>query len=305
MRCCLPDASTSTPTGGGCMSEHPDATRHRRAPDLAADAGLPTTTGPAWDWQWEDYLYPAELTGGQDVLRNILDLHDPEQWLRAERILSAGRQLQLAADPSLIRRSFTAGHWRALHAHLFGDLYSWAGQFRSVDFAKFDGIDRLNPFAHADDLDTHAGELMTWIRDEAMFATRPRAGVLAGLTVFVQTANMIHPFREGNGRTLRVLAEHVADAAGYRLEWSRIPDDLEHAALVMTYRGQDRYLAEALDTALDPRTTRTALNNSPTSWHLRRQGADLLASASMDSPHDAAASILVRALQAPAVGLGD
>ena len=34
--------------------------------------------------------------------------------------------------------------------------------------------------------------------------------------------NMIHPFREGNGRVQRLLFEHLALAAGYDLDWKDI-----------------------------------------------------------------------------------
>lgn len=34
--------------------------------------------------------------------------------------------------------------------------------------------------------------------------------------------NMIHPFREGNGRVQRLLFEHLSLAAGYDLDWGKI-----------------------------------------------------------------------------------
>lgn len=226
----------------------------------ASDAGWEPAV--PWDWTWEDYLYPSTETGGAEVLRNLPGLRDPEQWLRADRALPFVRQLELIDNPQLVPRTFDVAHWQGIHRQLFGDLYSWAGQFRSVDIAKFDGVERYTSFVSCDELDVHAGELLSWVRDEAMFAGASRDATVAGLTVFTGTANLIHPFREGNGRTLRVLSEHVAEQAGYRLDWSAIPDDLEHAALVMTSRGQDRFLAEALDAALSPSAQHTS-NLSP------------------------------------------
>lgn len=235
------------------MSSRDPATPHASAAPAVSpgdDAGWEPAV--PWDWTWEDYLYPTAETGGAEVLRNIPGLRDPEQLFRADRALSFVRHLELIENPQLVPRSFDVAHWQAIHRQLFGDLYSWAGQFRSVDMAKFDGIDRYTPFVSSDELEVHAAELLSWVRDEAMFAGGTRNATVAGLTVFTGTANLIHPFREGNGRTLRVLSEHVAEHAGYRLDWSAIPEDLEHAALVMTSRGQDRFLAEALDAALSP-----------------------------------------------------
>ena len=266
------------------MSSRDPATPHVSAAPYVSpgdDAGWEPAV--PWDWTWEDYLYPTAETGGAEVLRNIPGLRDPEQLLRADRALSFVRHLELVDNPRLVPRSFDVAHWQGVHRQLFGDLYSWAGQFRSVDMAKFDGIDRYTPFVSSDELDVHAGELMRWVRDEAMFAGSTRNATVAGLTVFTGTANLIHPFREGNGRTLRVLSEHVAEHAGYRLDWSAISEDLEHAALVMTSRGQDRFLAEAFDAALSPaphaatpslspahRVSATSADAAPTSspWQL-------------------------------------
>lgn len=264
----------------------------------------PTTSSPAdecapavpWDWSWEDYLYPGTETGGAEVLRNTLGLRDPEQLFRAERALSFLRQLELSEHLDLVPHTFDTAHWRGIHRQLFGDVYSWAGQFRSVDMAKFDGIDRYTPFVYSDDLDTHAAELMGWVRDEAMFAGGTRNAAVAGLTVFTGTANLIHPFREGNGRTLRVLSEHVAAQAGYRLDWSAIPADLEHAALVMTSRGQDRFLAEAIDAALSPAPH--AATPSPSPPH--RLGATSADVAPTSSPWQLTSAAMVGRASAPA-----
>jgi len=235
----------------------PDPLGHGPSLPLSGDGWEPAVP---WDWSWEDYLYPGTETGGAEVLRNIPGLRDPEQLFRAERVLSFVHQLELVDHPELVPRTFTVAHWQGIHRQLFGDVYSWAGQFRSVDMAKFDGLDRYTPFVSSDDLEVHAGELLSWVRDEAMFAGHSRAAAVAGLTVFTGTANLIHPFREGNGRTLRVLSEHVAEHAGYQLDWSAVPEDLEHAALVMTSRSQDRFLAEAIDAALSaaPHSARSA-----------------------------------------------
>lgn len=257
--------------------------------------------GPLWDRQWEDYLYPLAETGGEEVLHNRLGLRDPDDLEMAERALSAGRQLQLARDPSLVPRTFTVAHWQAIHRHLFRDLYDWAGQFRTVDIARPIGPQQAVPFVDADELHTKGAELMGWLRDEHMFAGRPRAGVVSGVTIALATANVIHPFREGNGRTQRVLAEHLAEAAGYRLDWSRIPTRLEHAAQMMAYYDQPHYLADVLDTALtrqpEARTADTAITGDDAAvpavsvaspWLTSRAAADVLTTARA-AEHTAAA----------------
>jgi cell filamentation protein len=153
-------------------------------------------------------------------------------------------------------------------------------------------------FAPSDELPARSSDLMAWIRDEHMFADRPRHGFVAGLTIALATANKLHPFREGNGRVQRILAEHIAQHAGYRLDWSEIPAYAQDAAQFAAYHDQPEYLAGILDSALTeiPRTT------SP--WRLPGTGTDVLAAArtSTHSPATAPASAPLHATQ---LGYGD
>jgi cell filamentation protein len=43
---------------------------------------------------------------------------------------------QLNSGQVQIPHTFDAAHVKAIHAHLFQDVYDWAGEFRTVDMAK-------------------------------------------------------------------------------------------------------------------------------------------------------------------------
>ena len=96
-------------------------------------------------------------------------------------------------------------------------MYEWAGEFRTVDIFKEE-----HGFAPADHLESYAEELLGQIREANMFAGRDRAGVVEGLMYTMQAVNIVHPFREGNGRTQRIMTEHIAEHAGYVLDWTCI-----------------------------------------------------------------------------------
>ena len=72
------------------------------------------------------YLYP-----GASVLRNRLGLTDPDQLDKVERRLVAQRIAEGAP-----RGGFDLAHLRAIHRHLFQDIYAWAGELRTVEIAK-------------------------------------------------------------------------------------------------------------------------------------------------------------------------
>ena len=75
----------------------------------------------------DPYPYP-----GTDVLRNRLGITDAKELDRCERLITRARSNEAA------RMDFplTPDGYRALHKHLFQDLYEWAGQDRTVNIGK-------------------------------------------------------------------------------------------------------------------------------------------------------------------------
>ncbi|MGT2481837.1 Fic/DOC family protein [Methylobacterium oryzae CBMB20] len=68
---------------------------------------------------------------GTTVLRNKLGIREAEQLTAFEEEISKAR----AGEP-LPSGRLTPTHYRAIHRHLFQDVYGWAGQLRRVRIAK-------------------------------------------------------------------------------------------------------------------------------------------------------------------------
>lgn len=73
----------------------------------------------------DPYTYP-----GSRILRNKLDLRDAVAFDRVERRLVTQRISE--GEP---RGDFDLAHLKAIHRHLFQDIYSWAGEVRRVEIA--------------------------------------------------------------------------------------------------------------------------------------------------------------------------
>ena len=82
---------------------------------------------------WESYFYPPPDEG---TLRNLFDERDPVVLTRLEYVETARRQRELLAGQVAIPKTYDAAHMRAIHRHLFQDLYEWAGRTRTVDIRK-------------------------------------------------------------------------------------------------------------------------------------------------------------------------
>lgn len=99
------------------------------------------------------------------------------------------------------------GRW---HKRWLDNVYDWAGQYRSVNMSK-DGF----PFAPASQL----SRLMQEFDTQCLARYTPCSGMTrdelieAIATVHVEFI-LMHPFREGNGRISRLLADVMAVQAG-------------------------------------------------------------------------------------------
>lgn len=156
----------------------------------------------------DPYCYP-----GTHVLKNHLNLTNPDDLDAAERELTAVAQDDIGFEPppydfELLKR---------LHKQLFQDIYVWAGQLRAIDISK--GSTR---FCTTDRIEPEANKLFQRLEQLQWFENLERSELITALAEFYGDLNVIHPFREGNGRVSRLLCEFVVINAGFGVGWEGI-----------------------------------------------------------------------------------
>jgi cell filamentation protein len=187
----------------------------------------------------DPYTYP-----GTDVLRNILGIRDPRQLAAFEANATAARLIELDAAPLAGR--FDVAHLKAIHRHIFQDVYGWAGEFRTVNISKGGQLFGVAAFAEPalhDVLGKLPGEQWLKALDSRTFSTR--AGYYLG------EINAIHPFRDGNGRAQREFLRELGVHAGFGIDWSRVTRDRMMAASVESFHtGASSALAALIELSL-------------------------------------------------------
>ena len=155
----------------------------------------------------DPYLYP-----GTPVLRNRLGLTDPDQLDKVERRLVAQRIAEGAPTGG-----FDLTHLRAIHRHLFQDIYAWAGELRTVEIAKGGHQFQFRQFIETGMADVHRRlEQADFLRGVSGAAFAEAAGPIMG------DVNYVHPFRDGNGRAQLQYLEQLAEQAGCAIDLARI-----------------------------------------------------------------------------------
>ena len=142
----------------------------------------------SYDYEWDsEYCYPES-----NVLINKLNIQAAEDLSVAEREITAIRLAIAKATP--IKGNFDLKHLQKIHKAIFGDVYSWAGKLRHVNIAKG------NQFCLAMNLETYAANLFRKLENEH-FLIGYNGSVPHRLAYYLSEINVLHPFREGNGRS--------------------------------------------------------------------------------------------------------
>lgn len=169
----------------------------------------------------DPYLIP-----GTDVLRNLLGLRTSADLASAEADLSFARALQLLDSPAPATNDLY--ELRAIHRHLFQDLFDWAGTIRTIDVRKnIPGAEFFLPVGYIERASTIC---FSDLAEERHLKGLPRDRFVQRLAYHYEKINYIHPFREGNGRTQRIFWNRVALQAGWQLDWRPVHGEENHAA---------------------------------------------------------------------------
>lgn len=153
---------------------------------------------------------------GTATLKNRLGLRDPALLAEAEAAFAAVavESIEIGAPP------FDFDYLCSLHAQLFGDVYGWAGQPRSIDIAK--GQTR---FCTAGRIIPEATRLLKQLAAQGDFRALCRADLVWHAAELYGELNMVHPFRDGNGRVPRLFFEHLILVCGYGVSWQPVERD--------------------------------------------------------------------------------
>lgn len=165
---------------------------------------------------------------GTSVLKNKARLRDPELLQDFELEMTA-----LRAREPLPDGAFNPAHYRAVHRHIFQDVYSWAGKYRTVRTAKGG-----NPFCYPEYIEQEMHKLFARLGDNVFHGGASRHAFVAAAAEFLVDLNVIHPFRDGNGRAQLSFMYLVGIHAGHPLKLERVREATFIPAIIDSFAGK-------------------------------------------------------------------
>lgn len=179
----------------------------------------------------DPYCYP-----GTRVLKNVPDIRDAAALEQFEIALTTQR----AREPLPIGR-LSVAHYRAIHRHLFQDVYPWAGRFRTIRIHK-DG----STFCYPENINREMRKLFAWLRARCLLQDLTPVAFASAAAHFLAELNAIHPFREGNGRTQLSFLALLATKIGHPLHIERLDPTEFLAAVVASFRSSEGALVTVI-----------------------------------------------------------
>lgn len=188
------------------------------------------------------------IHGSRDgVLKNKLGASSDDRLerLEADHVHRRLVELRLTGAPA---GQFDAEHLKAIHRHLFQDVYEWAGRTRNEEVKLTDGTVATEPlmrkpggnhFLAGPIIPSALDKVAKDLREADYLRHLPREEFTSRAADVMTEINAIHPFREGNGRSQRVFIELLAAQAGHRLDFSVVSKERMIQASVAAHEHDD------------------------------------------------------------------
>ncbi|MBQ8942432.1 MAG: Fic family protein [Firmicutes bacterium] len=162
-----------------------------------------------------------------EVLKNRLGIKNEEELNKAEGDITCIRLLDI--DKEISGGLFDYARLKAIHKYIFGDIYEWAGKERVVPIVKGERVLGGDTVRYSipgciendankaiDDLNSVKWQELSIDETASIFSV-----LLAALW-------QVHPFREGNTRTIITFATQFAEYNGFKMNKALLRDNAEY-----------------------------------------------------------------------------
>lgn len=182
----------------------------------------------------DPYVY--EDTG---TLKNKLGIKDYEELRKAESDISFVRLLTVDRDVDC--KKFDLEYVKNIHKYILHDIYDWAGEFRTVPMEKAEDVlggDTVR-YAYPKEREPEAEECLNEL-NRINWNSKEESDKAMCFSKLIAKLWQVHPFRDGNTRTIVTYAFRFAEEHGFKMDRDLLLDNFEYVrkALVKASDGE-------------------------------------------------------------------
>lgn len=162
-----------------------------------------------------DYIQSIYHYPETEVLINKFDIRDEKVLTQLESDLTQNRLFELYESPVI--GHLGVRHFNRIHHYIFQDLYSFAGKYRSEDIWKGDTF-----FCKSDVIGIQLEKILLELKEENFLIGLSDKMYIFRMAYYMSELNIIHPYREGNGRAIREYIRLVALKNNRIINWQNV-----------------------------------------------------------------------------------
>ena len=167
------------------------------------------------------YCYPES-----NVLINKFDIQDQKTLDKIERNVTTLMLVKLQTKPlPCSKELFSVNYFIDLHRQVFEHIYPFAGKIRNENMTKGN-----TPFCRPEFIYKYLNMLFDKIFDD-LKKIKTKEDIVVFLSYYYSELNVVHPFREGNGRIMREYLRQVVVFINknlgfdYELDFSNVTEE--------------------------------------------------------------------------------
>lgn len=160
-----------------------------------------------------------------NVLVNKFNITNQNRLENVERRIVLNNLYELRTNNYI--GNFDLVHFTNIHKMLFEDIYPFAGLFRTENIAK----DNFR-FAEWNYIESELIRILDELKNENYLKNKTKEELSNRLAYYMSELNVLHPFREGNGRTIREFIRQLAFVNNYILDFEQYDSKVIFSATV-------------------------------------------------------------------------
>ena len=183
------------------------------------------------------------------TLKNKLDIKEYEELNEAEKDIGFVKLIDIGET---FKQKYDSNYVKAIHKHIFEDIFDWAGEFRTVPLYKTElVIPGLSlEYSAPQNIESDLSNALKKLND-IKWTGKSIDEIAKEFTISLAKIWRVHPFRDGNTRTVLAFAENYSKEHGFPMDIGILLDHLTRIksdnGKIIRYSIRDKFVLAALD----------------------------------------------------------